>query len=801
MVNCRVFNLFWGLVLTLSSLGLSGQTYTVRVLDAERAPLPAASVQMIQLPDSARVSTFTNGAGDAVFRGLEEGLYLLRVSHVAYVEVEHTRLVSEKNTGTEVLLTDRVSELGVVQVTATRPMIRQVDDKTIIDPEPMANIATNTLEVLESTPGLFVDQDGGIYLNSATPAVVYINGREQKMSNQDINTILRSLPPGSVERIEVLRTPSARYAASSSGGIINIVLKKGVRIGRFGSVTAGANQGFYGNQTIGFTLNNSGDRSTQYLNANFSAQGTLEEINAERLLESDTTLMQASNTARQGNTGYVGYGISYDLYEHVNLSYDGRVNVSRRNARGRSKNLVEALQQHKVMESVNDVNNRTGFFSLQQDLGVMVKLDTLGSEWDTKLGYSYNHSDLDQDYTTRYLFPFSFLQTGEGVNLQHRHFILLQSDLSLQLPFRIRLETGAKSTFQYVDSEADFYIGANGSPTPDPLRTNAYRYDEQIHAGYLQASRTLGEHFLLKAGIRLEHTRMDGRQTIPTDTSFIVNRTDWFPYVYLSRKVFSMGEIELRGFMIYRRTVNRPGYQSLNPTIRFVDQFLYETGNPALKPQFTDNVELNISYNEFPVFAVGRNYTSDIFSPVVYQDEDSPEGAAIRTWDNVGTNRETYFRGMAGIPPGGKYFFGIGAQYNLSDYDGFYEGEPFSYQRGSWRLFTFHSLRLFKETRITMMGFMMLGGNYNFYELEPFGMLNFGINQTFFNKKLHVTLNARDVFRTMVTAFELNQGSISTTGDRYADNQRIGINIRYNFGIPTKQERNDFFRMDPEEDM
>jgi len=235
--------------------------------------------------------------------------------------------------------------------------------------------------------------------------------------------------------------------------------------------------------------------------------------------------------------------------------------------------------------------------------------------------------------------------------------------------------------------------------------------------------------------------------------------------------------------------------------VRFIDQFLYETGNPSLKPQFSENVEVNISYNEYPVFAFGRNYTTDIFSPVVYQDEESPEKAAVRTWDNVGKNRETYFRGMAGIPPGKRYFFGIGAQYNRNEYDGFYDGEPFSYDRGSWSLFTFHSLRLFKETRLTVMGFMMLGGNYNFYELEPFGMLNFGINQTLFNKKLHITLNARDVLRTMVTAFELNQGAISTTGDRYADTRRFGINIRYNFGIKTKDERNGFFRLEPDEEM
>ena len=104
--------------------------------------------------------------------------------------------------------------------------MRQEDDKTIVDPENLAASSTSGYEVLEKTPGLFVDQDGNIYLNSTTPATIYINGREQKMSTADIASLLKSLPPNSIASIEILRTPSAKYDASGGGGIVNIVLKK-----------------------------------------------------------------------------------------------------------------------------------------------------------------------------------------------------------------------------------------------------------------------------------------------------------------------------------------------------------------------------------------------------------------------------------------------------------------------------------------------------------------------------------------------------------------------------------------------
>ncbi|MDV7392755.1 TonB-dependent receptor plug domain-containing protein, partial [Arthrospira platensis SPKY1] len=137
----------------------------------------------------------------------------------------------------------------------------------------MVSISSNALELLETVPGMFVDPDGGIFLNNATPAQIYINGREQRMSQQDMASILRSLPPGSIQRIEVLRTPSTRYDAASSGGIVNIVLKKGVKLGRFGSVNAGFNQGAYGDRFAGFTLNDSGEKRNWYLNANYNHNG------------------------------------------------------------------------------------------------------------------------------------------------------------------------------------------------------------------------------------------------------------------------------------------------------------------------------------------------------------------------------------------------------------------------------------------------------------------------------------------------------------------------------------------------
>ena len=772
-----------------AAVGTGGaQAVNILVKDSKKEPLTGATVQLMRVADSTSFYEVTGPAGRAVFQRLSPELYLAKISFLGYAPLEKTIRIKAGDTQFEFVLEEASLDLDEVTVRARRPLIRQEDDKTIIDPEPLANISTNTLEVLENTPGLFVDQDGNIYLTSATPAAVYINGREQRMSAQDIATILRSLPPGNIQRIEVLRTPSTKYDAASSGGIVNVVLKKGVKIGRTGSVNLGMNQGAYGNRFAGFNINDSNERSTFYLNANYNHRDLVEDLNSIRFLSADSVLRQSARTRLPADQGNLGFGLNHDASEKWNLSYDGRANLSFSKTLARNLNLIEAADNQRLSENDNRIENNGHFLSIQQDLGANYKMDTLGSEWDTKLSYVYSRNTLEQDYLSSFITPFDFNIRGEGENIQQRHFFLFQSDLTYLFPGKIKLETGIKSTYQNYSSKADYFIGSNGSLVGDALRTNAFDYQENINAAYLQAAKTLPGNLLLKAGLRLEHTYMQGNQTIPADTSFVINRADLFPYLYLSRRVIEIAGYELRSFLIYRKTISRPGYQSLNPAIKYIDQFLYEIGNPGLQPQFTDNFEANISFDDMPIFAVGRNFTSDIFSNVIYQDPEF-ESVAVRTFDNVGKNKETYFRGVAAIPPGGKYFFVAGAQYNLNEYEGLYEGQPLSFTRGSWRFFTFHSLSLTKQAKLTMSGFMMLRGQQNFYELDTFGQLNFGLSQTFLDKKLNISLNARDVLRTMVTQFTLEQGNIITQGDRYSDNQRFGLNARYSFGIRKKEPR------------
>ncbi|WP_332369731.1 outer membrane beta-barrel family protein [Spirosoma telluris] len=385
---------------------------------------------------------------------------------------------------------------------------------------------------------------------------------------------------------------------------------------------------------------------------------------------------------------------------------------------------------------------------------------------------------------------------GDGNFDSQRHLVAAQSDLKYKLTKSITIETGIKLTWQRFTSQQNYFNQVANQRLPNVGRTNAFDYWENINSGYAQVSKTFGL-FLLKGGLRVENTNMDGHQRVPTDTSFKINRTDLFPYVYLSRRVAKIAGYELRSYLVYRRSITRPAYDYLNPAARYVDQYLYDRGNPALRPQFTENYEVNISVEDRPLFAIGQNNTRDIFTNVVYQDPTN-RSLAYRTYDNLGTNKETYFRVLAGIPPIKRYFFVVGAQYNHNQYSGIYENKPLNFSRGSWSFFTYHSLKIDPRSTLTLNGFIRTRGQLQFYELSNFGGLNLSLNRKFMQDKLMVTLTANDVFFTNFYEFTLQQGSVSATGLRRNDTRRFGLTVRYNFGIRKKEERVNMFNIEPQ---
>ena len=214
-------------------------------------------------------------------------------------------------------------------------------------------------------------------------------------------------------------------------------------------------------------------------------------------------------------------------------------------------------------------------------------------------------------------------------------------------------------------------------------------------------------------------------------------------------------------------------------------------------PHFVRSSRKIISVDERPIIAIGVNNTKDIFTNVVYQ-ADSSHSVSYRTYDNLGNNKEIYFRALGAIPPGGKYFIVAGLQYNHNFYQGLYENKPLAFKKGSWSIFSYQTFKLTPTTQLTLNGFARFKGQLQFYELSSFGAVNFSVNQQLMKRKLNISASINDIFLTNNNDFTINQGSINATGFRKGDTRRFGLNLRYNFGFRKKDDTNLFNLESPE---
>jgi iron complex outermembrane receptor protein len=789
-VKIKSFALFTCL-LFFNCLVAQQRKLTIHITDESNKAIDATAV-LYRLPDS--VMTASKAAQFvAIFEVMSSTSYCLILTSSGRATVSKTINVSDADVELFLQMTKTTTTLSDFTVIAKKPLIREEDDKTIVDPAPLVNTSTNAFEVLEKTPGAIVDQDGNVYLTSTTPATVFINGREMRLSSADLASLLKSLPANSISKIEILRTPSAKYDAASSGGIVNIVLKKGVRLGSSGSVNMAYFQGVYSTATAGFTFNKGADKTRSYISYQYTKKNSFEELVSDRFFDVDQSqVSQQSYTTYPTNTHYISGGTDVALNKSWTLGYDTRWNYGKNQSR--ADNSIGVYRQDigsLLGQTSSIINNETSSYYWTNSINTKYKIDTSGSEWTSSVDYNIFRNNNEQRYNNLQNIPVISAISGDGTGNNSKQIFNMQTDFVWKLPSKYTLEAGLKNSISKSNNTTQYYVDSgNGIRQVDLFQTNTYKFSERISAAYLQVSKTFFG-FTLKPGLRMEHTDITGRQLVPGDTSFGIKRTDFFPYVYLKHKLFNIFNQPLMASAIYRKSIRRPYYESLNPYRRYIDQFLYEAGNPSLRPQFTTNYEFSVTFNDIPVAAIGVNQTRDIFSNVIYQDDKTK--IAFRTFDNLGRNKEIYARLIAGIPPGGKYFFYIGGVYNYNEYRGFFQNQPFNYNIGSITLFTFHEVKLTPTFIFNTQAFFRSRALQNFYELKNFGGMVVSFNKSLLKRKANLILSVNDVFRTNYNRFNFSRNGQNVEGTRINDTRRVGVTLRYNFGIKPKEERKQGF--------
>ncbi|HWD90407.1 MAG TPA: TonB-dependent receptor [Mucilaginibacter sp.] len=638
VLSCFLFFApFW--LLAQSSPNVTGQ-----VTDSGK-PVFAATIALINTADSTVIkAAITDSAGRFTIQILQPGNYRVRVTCLGY-QTYMGRLVSitqiDLDLGQIALARGKARQLSTVTITGKKPFVEHKIDRTVINVDALAtNQGISAADVLEKSPGIIIDPvNGNISLEGKPGVVVYIDDKKSSLTGNDLVAYLQSLPSGTLQQIELMTDPPARYDAAG-GAVINIRLKKNVIKGFNGSYTQLYGHWLYGKVEERFNFD--------YRSGKFNLAGNFDD-NQQNWANSNYQNRQyldpdGSPQSYYGLNNFT-HGKGYSLYPQLSLDYYATDKTTWGITIGDVYRPLTTLgettssfadQTGRPDSSVNQsFNNFRIVRDLWGNLNYRHQFDKNGHELTADFDYSLFNIGNNQLFNSLTTLPDQTItnQSQEtGSTPSAIDIYAFKTDYSRPLKNGLKLEMGIKTGFTHTDNPAAYFNTVNDITEADYTKTNHFIYDENINAVYINASKDW-KRFSAELGLRVENTNTKGDQlgnAIERDSSFTNHYTDLFPTLYLRYKLDS-ANVNQFGFN-YGRRINRPTYQWLNPFIIPEDKFNYDVGNPYLNPSYNQNLELSYTYkNNLTVKAFYRKTTGDI--EVINRVEN---GIIYSTYGNVG---------------------------------------------------------------------------------------------------------------------------------------------------------------------
>lgn len=523
--------------------------------------------------------------------------YLIRIKVLGYIPIEIP--VSFKNNVVEINLgkihlNADVKKLSVVEIDGSEPALLLEMDKKVynVDKNPIS--AGGTAEdVLKNVPGVSVDMDGNIAVNNASPQLL-IDGRPTTLTLDQISA-------GTIENVEVITNPSAKYDASGgTGGIINITLKKSKRIGYYGTIKASIDM--FGKITSGFDFNFRKNKLNVFASGDYNQRMSESYGENERNYLStnpSVNLMQSFDALFTGLTMSARGGFDYAVNKKNALTFTYSYN------QGKFMPLENFYVQ---TDSIDSTGTTTSYYVRKSDItrqsytsnaSVFYKHSFAKPKHELTADVNlqinrfdnenyYHTQDFDQDSNAT---SYPYLQEQFGNS--HTQIIIIQSDYVNPINEKNKLEAGLRAYVKEFSSNSNDYLFDynENSYLLIPELTNNYMYSDQVYAAYVIYSGGFRK-INLQTGLRTESSFYKG-EIIDSSLSFSNQYLfSLFPSIYVSRKLSDKHNFQIG----YSRRINRPGFFQLTPYIDYTDSLNVKHGNPLLQPEFTSTAELNYQY-------------------------------------------------------------------------------------------------------------------------------------------------------------------------------------------------------------
>jgi outer membrane receptor protein involved in Fe transport len=735
---------------------MAGEGYmTGLILDGTTGkPVEFAIVAVYNQKDSSLVNGgVTDSLGKFEFKDLGYGPYYLEIKFVGFKDTRMTGITltpgkKSINVG-EIKIENITTDLGNVVVTGERPqMDYKIDRKVIYVESNVTAIGGTAVDVLENTPSIQTDIEGNVTLRGSSNFTVLVDNRPSVLEGSEA---LQQIPASTIERIEIITNPSAKYDPDGTAGIINVILKEQKRrglnglvdlsYGRFNQYSADALLNYRVNKFnffAGFELQNRAQRgqgisrresylndTTIFLNSEengkFGGKGNEFRAGIEFMPDKNNLI------SIEGNYDTRGFGRTSNSEYHTYTlpmtsdTYYLQDNISKRDGSSYSLNL----NYDRSFGSPDHKLQATVYFSNEND-GSVEKLTDTGTDPD------WNPNDPQ---------PFKQRATESGSETEFRiiadYFRPVGAAGKLEAGYQLRYES--ENTDYHYD-EFDYSVNDWINFTD---RNNKFSLMRNIQAAYAIFG-TSTKIVDFQVGLRAEYTDRVLSQ-LALDQKYQIHRIDFFPSAYITKKLPFEQQLQLS----YSRRINRPRTFFLDPFPSYQDPLNIRIGNPKLEPEYVDSYEFNYQKMNKSTSITAELYyrqTNNMMSRVSYLRDDN---VMISTMDNIGKDHSFGTEIMFTADPW--KWWNISLTGTLFRYwiKGEIEGETVNQMTNTWNARFNNNFKLKWKTRIQLMAF------YNAPSVTAQGerggsfMVNGGVRQDFLKNKFTAAFQIRDIFRTM----------------------------------------------------
>ncbi len=786
------------------------------VLDREsNSPLEGAVVQLFSLKDSSvAAGTETDSRGSFSFNDVTFGKYNLKVSMISYsTALVKGILLNEDNKDLileTIQLQSGISTTDEIEITAEKSMIEFQGEKKVFNVEnDIVDKGGSATDMLRKIPSVTVDEEGNISLRGSENIQIQIDG---KSIRQNPSLILEQLPGSSIESIELVTNPSAKYEAEGEGGILNIVLKKGAvsYSGYEGIFSLGAGNNDKYNGVINLSMRDKKINlytNYSYRNFNLDVEGASK---LEKTMPANPRYInQTNNTDVKTIAHIIKTGVDFYIDPKNTLGISAIYNY-----RNRDRNQLANIQ---YLDDAGILTSRYSANSFEGDAD---------NTWDFTLNYagilsnpkhkltgeaSYSmNNEQDQENTSRQQYDINFVPVNNTPRLlrtnsnDKNYLTAIQLDYvqplesgknnSLENSFSKRgngnfsnktIEFGVKGLFRKLDNDflSEIFDYEQNSYINNVNQTNHFLYDENIYAGYFLYSNLVGK-LNYQLGARGEYSVTDFE--LPNTTQKYGNNSfDIFPSVNLTYEISAFDNLQAS----YTRRINRPRPRFLNPFTNYSDPLNLRKGNPDLQPEYTNSYQIT-----YLKFFGGVSINPSIFYKNTYNSITRfrtiiDSNTTLTTFLNVADSKTYGAELIATLQAGKNISFNGSFNYSRTQINGTDVQPDLNNSGDTWTAKLNANLDVWYDIDLQL--------SYNYQglrpiilgDIKPFSSFDIGLKKDIIGNKFSLSARATDIFNT--TKFNIDIANLGYNQNNYRKNETrsVFLTLTYNIGSTDSKQQ------------